>query len=119
VLLAILFAAAGRAAGEGKNWTLSLQAGLRRMMEYGGARPGDRTMIDALEPAIAELVAGNSIAAAARAARAGADATARMQQARAGRSAYVAAANLAGIPDPGAEAVASLFEGLNGQGPDR
>jgi ATP-dependent dihydroxyacetone kinase len=119
VLLAILFAAAGRAAGEGKNWTLSLQAGLRRMMEYGGARPGGRTMIDALEPAIAELVAGNSIAAAARAARAGADATARMQQARAGRSAYVAAANLAGIPDPGAEAVASLFEGLNGQGPDR
>jgi dihydroxyacetone kinase len=118
VLLAILFAAAGRAAGEGKNWRLSLQAGLRRMMEYGGARSGDRTMIDALEPAIAELVAGNSIAAAARAARAGADATARMQQARAGRSAYLAAANLAGNPDPGAEAVAALFEGLNGQAPD-
>jgi len=73
-------------------------------------------MIDALEPAIAELVAGNSIAAAARAARAGADATARMQQARAGRSAYVALP-ISGIPDPGAEAVASLFEGLNGQGP--
>jgi hypothetical protein len=26
----------------------------------------------------------------------------------------VAAANLSGIPDPGAEAVASLFEGLTG-----
>jgi dihydroxyacetone kinase len=113
-LLAILFAAAGRAADEGRNWTTSLQLGLRRMMEYGGARPGDRTMIDALEPAIAELVAGNSMVAAAKAARAGADATARMQRAGAGRSAYVAAAHLTGIPDPGAEAVASLFEGLSG-----
>jgi dihydroxyacetone kinase len=114
VLLAIFFAAAGLAAGEGRNWTGSLQAGLRRMMEHGGARPGDRTMIDALEPAIAELVAGKSMAVAAKAARAGADATARMQRARAGRSTYVAAANLSGIPDPGAEAVASLFEGLTG-----
>jgi dihydroxyacetone kinase len=118
VLLAILFAAAGLAAGEGRNWTASLQAGLQRMMEYGGARPGDRTMIDALGPAIAELVAGKSMAAAAKAARAGADATAGMQRARAGRSTYVAAANLTGIPDPGAEAVASLFEGLMDQGSD-
>ena len=113
VLLGIFFTAAGLAASEGRNWTASLQAGLRRMMEYGGARPGDRTMIDALEPAIAELVAGKSVAAAAKAARTGADATARMQRARAGRSTYVGAANLSGIPDPGAEAVASLLEGLS------
>jgi len=38
-----------------------------------------------------------------------------MQRAGAGRSTYVAAVNLTGIPDPGAEAVASLFEGLTGQ----
>jgi dihydroxyacetone kinase len=80
------------------------------MMAYGGAKPGDRTMIDALAPALAALPKG--LAAAATAARAGADATRRMKAARAGRSSYVSAAHLAGVADPGAEAVALLFEGL-------
>ncbi|MEQ9333980.1 DAK2 domain-containing protein [Thalassobaculum sp.] len=57
------------------------------------------------------MAAGEGVAAAARAARAGADAT-RSMPARAGRSAYVSAGDLAGHPDPGAEAVARLFEGL-------
>jgi dihydroxyacetone kinase len=35
-----------------------------------------------------------------------------MPSARAGRSTYVSASHLEGIPDPGAEAVAMLFEGL-------
>ena len=112
VLLAILFAAAGSASDKGKNWPLALQTGLRRMMEYGGAKPGDRTMIDALEPALAALVSGKSIAEAAIAARTGANATAMMVKANAGRSTYVSATNLKGIVDPGAEAVACLFEGL-------
>ena len=43
------------------------------MMAYGGAKPGDRTMIDALEPALAALAAGKSLGDAAKAARAGAD----------------------------------------------
>jgi ATP-dependent dihydroxyacetone kinase len=113
VLLAILFAAAGSAAGEGKSWQQSLQAGLDKMMAYGGAKLGDRTMIDALVPAVAKL-STQSLADAANAARAGADATARMKRARAGRSAYVSEANLAGVNDPGAEAVALLLEGLAG-----
>lgn len=112
VLLAILFAAAGSASAKEKNWPLTLQTGLRRMMEYGGAKPGDRTMIDALEPALAALVSGKSVAEAAVAARNGANATAMMVKANAGRSSYVSAANLRGIVDPGAEAVACLFEGL-------
>ncbi len=112
VLLAILFAAAGTAAAQGMAWSSVLQAGLARMMEYGGAKPGDRTMIDALEPALAALVSGKSFAAAATAARRGADATAKMTRAKAGRSTYVSATNLKGIIDPGAEAVACLFEGL-------
>jgi dihydroxyacetone kinase len=112
VLLAILFAATGSASAKGSNWPMALQAGLRRMMEYGGAKPGDRTMIDALEPALAALVSGKSIAEAAIAARNGANATAMMTKAKAGRSSYVSAANLQGIVDPGAEAVACLFEGL-------
>jgi len=112
VLLAILFAAAGSASVKGSNWPLALQSGLWRMREYGGAKAGDRTMIDALEPALAALASGKSIAEAAVAARKGANATAMMVKARAGRSAYVSAANLQGIVDPGAEAVACLLEGL-------
>ncbi len=111
VLLAIFFAGAGEAAAAGAEWPVALQAGLDRMAAVGGAGAGDRTMIDALAPALEALAAGEGIAGAARAARAGADAT-RAMPARAGRSAYVSAGDLSGHADPGAEAVARLFEGL-------
>jgi ATP-dependent dihydroxyacetone kinase len=111
VLLAIFFAAASQSASAGASWRDALSAGLARMMAYGGAKPGDRTMIDALAPALAALPRG--LDAAAKAARAGADSTARMRSARAGRSSYVPSSNLAGIADPGAEAVATLLEGLS------
>ena len=58
----------------------------------GGARPGDRTMLDALVPAV-DAWAKSDLAAAARAARTGADATASMTRARAGRS-VASSANL-------------------------
>ncbi len=110
VLLAIFFAAASQHASKG--WQAALQAGLARMVQYGGAKPGDRTMIDALVPALDELSKSGSVAKAARAARAGADATSKMAHARAGRSSYVSAAKLKGVNDPGAEAIAMLLEGL-------
>jgi ATP-dependent dihydroxyacetone kinase len=110
VLLAIFFTAAGDASAGGKNWIGALSAGLDRVMQVGGARPGDRTMIDALSPALAALKDG--LAAAATAARAGADGTARMTRAKAGRSSYLSADKLAGHNDPGAEAVARLLEDL-------
>jgi dihydroxyacetone kinase len=47
--------------------------------------------------------------AAAVAAREGADATASMRKAHAGRSSCVTAANLVGVKDPGATAVALAF----------
>lgn len=112
VLLAIFFAAAGEAAGAGAGLPAALRAGLDRVMEVGGAKPGDRTMIDALGPALDRLAGGGSLAEAAAAARAGADATAGMARARAGRAAYVSEADLAGAADPGAEAVARLLEAL-------
>ncbi len=107
VLLAIFFAAASQAAG--KPWPEALKAGLVRMMEYGGAKQGDRTMIDALLPVLDALP---DVGKAAKAARSGADATANMLHARAGRSTYVSAEKLKGWNDPGAEAVALLLEGL-------
>jgi ATP-dependent dihydroxyacetone kinase len=110
VLLAIFFSAASQAAAGGASWQKALSAGLEKMMAYGGAKPGDRTMIDAMQPALAALA--KSVDAAAKAAREGANATAKMKSARAGRSSYVSASNLAGVTDPGAEAVALLLEGL-------
>ncbi len=110
VLLAIFFAAAGDASAGGKDWIGALSAGLDRVMQVGGAEPGHRTMIDALAPALAALPQG--VAAAAAAARAGADSTAQMTRAKAGRSSYLSADKLAGHNDPGAEGVARLLETL-------
>lgn len=110
VLLAIFFAAAGDAASSGMPMREALKAGLARMQEIGGARPGDRTMIDALAPALDALQ--NGAAAAAKAARQGAQLTATMLKAKAGRASYINSKQLEGHVDPGAEAVARLFEHL-------
>ncbi len=110
VLLAIFFAAAGDGASSGLSIREALKAGLARMQEIGGARTGDRTMVDALSPALDALDA--SIGAAAKAARDGANLTATLVRARAGRAAYINAKQLEGHIDPGAEAVARLFEHL-------
>jgi len=110
VLLAIFFSAAGDGGAEDETVAEALTRGLERIMQVGGASEGDRTMIDALAPALATLPAG--LDAAAKAARAGADATAAITKAKAGRAAYVPEANLRGNNDPGAEAVALLLEGL-------
>jgi dihydroxyacetone kinase len=115
VLLAIFFSAAGDAAAGGAGWVEALRAGLARMQQVGGAAPGDRTMVDALAPALAALKRGPGTAAAA--ARAGADATAAMHRAKAGRSSYLPADRLAGHNDPGAEAVARLLEHLASSAP--
>lgn len=111
VLLAIYFAAAGDASASSVSRREALLEGLARMKQVGGADLGDRTMIDALQPALEALDQG--LDAAAVAARAGADATAKITEARAGRSSYVGADKLAGNNDPGAEAVARLFEALS------
>jgi dihydroxyacetone kinase len=110
VILAIFFNAAGDSFAKGGDLVVALKAGLARVCEVGGAQPGDRTMIDALAPALEALPQG--LVAAATAARQGADATANIHRAKAGRSAYVPSENLMGNNDPGAEAVALVFEGL-------
>ncbi|MGR3803262.1 MAG: dihydroxyacetone kinase subunit DhaK [Marinibacterium profundimaris] len=112
VLLAIFFAAAGDASASGRDAIGALSGGLERVMQVGGARPGDRTMIDALAPALEALPQG--FGPAAQAARCGADHTATITRARAGRASYVGQDKLAGHNDPGAEAVARLFEHLAG-----
>ena len=110
VLLAIFFAAAADAAANGASLFDALRGGLARMQEIGGARLGDRTMVDALSPALERLEQG--LAAAAETARVGADLTATMLRARSGRASYVSAGQLAGHVDPGAEALARIFAAL-------
>ncbi len=110
VILAIFFNATGDACARGMPIEKALAEGLQRVSQVGGAVKGDRTMIDALEPALAALPSG--IEKAAAAARAGANATATITRAKAGRAAYVPEENLSGHNDPGAEAVALVFEGL-------
>ena len=110
VLLAIFFAAAGDASASGGEINNSLEAGLKRIKEVGGAQLGDRTMIDALEPALERLPLG--LSEAAKAAREGADRTSKIGRAKAGRASYIAEEQLIGNNDPGAEAVALLFEHL-------
>jgi dihydroxyacetone kinase len=111
ILLSIFFAAMGASLRESADWLVALHAGARRVQEYGGAHEGDRTMLDALVPALGALATG-SFAAAAKEARSGAVRTASMTKARAGRSSYVRADVLSGVPDPGAVAVATVFEAL-------
>ncbi len=110
VILAIYFNAAGDACANGASVQKALVDGLDRVSQVGGASVGDRTMIDALSPALDALP--NGITAAAAAARTGADSTASIHRAKAGRAAYVPEENLKGHNDPGAEAVALLFDAL-------
>lgn len=108
VLLAIFFAATGDGASSGLPMREALMACLTRMQEIGGADIGDRTMVDALAPALESLDKGFN--EAAKSARAGAEYTATLLQAKAGRASYLNAKQLAGHIDPGAEAIARLFE---------
>ena len=86
---------------DGGDWPDAFVAGVDAIKELGGAVVGDRTMIDALEPAAA--AAGDGLAAAIQAARAGAASTTE-RVARRGRSSYLGD-RVRGHPDPGAMAV--------------
>jgi len=113
VLMSIFFTAAGQAIHEGKSVVAALQAGLTQMKFYGGADLGDRTLIDALQPALEALAQHpGDLDAAYRAAQAGADATTLATKANAGRASYLNSDSLAGNMDPGAHAIAMVFKAL-------
>ncbi|MFZ4148706.1 dihydroxyacetone kinase subunit DhaK [Enterobacter ludwigii] len=111
VLMSIFFTAAGQTLHDGQPLPEALLSGLAQMKQYGGADLGDRTLIDALQPALEALQKGD-LQAAAQAANAGAEATANMVKAGAGRSSYVNKENLEGVTDPGAVAVAEVFKAM-------
>ncbi|KUO17781.1 dihydroxyacetone kinase subunit DhaL [Streptomyces dysideae] len=86
----------------------ALRAGVDAVMALGGAAPGDKTMIDALVPAVDALDAG--FGAARAAAEEGALATTPLQ-ARKGRASYLGERSI-GHQDPGATSSALLIAGL-------
>jgi dihydroxyacetone kinase-like protein len=96
----------------------ALRAGLGGVVARGKAEAGDKTMLDAMIPALdsldAALAAGRDIAAASaeavEAAAAGRDATAPLV-ARKGRASYLGDRS-AGHVDPGAASTALLFAAL-------
>jgi dihydroxyacetone kinase-like protein len=96
--------------------------GLAAVQRLGGAQVGDSTMVDAMAPAAAALeqaaaqgeTVSAGLAAAAVAARAGAESTAGLV-ARRGRASYVGDLAL-GVVDPGAVAIALFFEAFGDPG---
>ena len=101
-------------------WARAFLAGCQGMTDLGGAKKGDRTMMDAIWPAAetfaASVKAGESVdqawATAISAAKEGAQATRQMAPRR-GRSSYLGQRVL-GHADPGAVAVGIWLEALRG-----
>jgi dihydroxyacetone kinase-like protein len=97
----------------------ALRAGLEGVRQRGRAEPGDKTMLDALAPAldafdgaVGDGGSATEVArAAAVAAKAGRDATAPLV-ARKGRASYLGERS-AGHLDPGAASTALLFRALD------
>ncbi len=93
-----------------------MEKGLARVMRIGKVSTGEKTMVDALAPAVddARNTSGQGaslsgvLVAAARAARRGARSTASMEP-RAGRARYARERSI-GTEDPGACTVALIFE---------
>ncbi|MCY3833375.1 MAG: dihydroxyacetone kinase subunit DhaL [Chloroflexi bacterium] len=94
----------------------ALLAGLQGVKARGKAEVGDKTMVDALEPAVLAFAAAEEFAdgwrQAAEGARAGAEST-RELPARRGRAKYLGE-RARGHIDPGATTIALLFEAIDG-----
>lgn len=111
-------ACTGKEALDCREFAAAFECGLAALKRYTKAKPGDKTMLDALEPASAALNAAgasdDSIAAAlgsaASAAAAGAAAT-RTMTARFGRAQHLGERTL-GFADPGATTIACILKGF-------
>ncbi|ODT78722.1 MAG: dihydroxyacetone kinase [Pelagibacterium sp. SCN 64-44] len=104
----------GKAQPGPADWVQALQAAIAAITELGGAKAGDRTMIDALLPALAAGQEGGGLDAIAQAADEGAQATSAMFPAL-GRASYLGQRAL-GVPDGGAVAVSIWLRALADSG---
>lgn len=117
------FRRAGKALGTEPDVTAAqfgaaLEAAAAGVRELGAAAPGDKTMVDALVPAVEAFQAAvrggqsveKAVVAAAEAAESGAEATIPMQAQR-GRASYLGPRSV-GHKDPGATSTALLLRAL-------
>jgi dihydroxyacetone kinase-like protein len=109
------FSGVGKALGDAAEvdeagLAVGLRAGAEAVMARGKAKAGDKTMLDALLPAVEAMEGGGGLKAAAEAAARGAEATAAMQ-ATTGRAKSLGARSV-GHPDPGALSMRFILEGM-------
>lgn len=114
---------AGRSIGDGESFdgaalATALEAALDGVVELGAARPGDKTMVDALEPAVRALrervdggaSAADALVAAREAAEDGMHATVPLQASK-GRASYLGERSI-GHQDPGATSTVFILRAL-------
>jgi dihydroxyacetone kinase-like protein len=114
---------AGRSIGDGESFdgaalAEALEAALDGVVELGAARPGDKTMVDALEPAVRVLrervdggaTAEQAVLAAREAAEEGMQATVPLQASK-GRASYLGERSI-GHQDPGATSTVLILRAL-------
>lgn len=87
----------------------ALEDALSTLYKYTRARPGDSTLIDALEPFVKEFVKSNDLHKAVEAASQGAKLTCSFE-AKYGRASYVGDSTK--IPDPGAIGLVEFLKGI-------
>ncbi|KXX78084.1 Dihydroxyacetone kinase 1 [Madurella mycetomatis] len=109
--------AALRSQGQGeasaKVWAVALKQSCDALSRYTPARPGDRTLVDALYPFVEVLEKTGDVKQAAEAAQNAAEGTKGMKP-RLGRAVYIGGSGFEQVPDPGAWGLAAFFLGLAG-----
>lgn len=96
-----------------QTWATALKKSCEALSRYTPARPGDRTLVDALYPFVDTLSETGDVNKAADASKAAAEGTKGMA-ASLGRTVYVGGEGFQQVPDPGAWGLASFFLGLAG-----
>ncbi|OTB18976.1 hypothetical protein K445DRAFT_314834 [Daldinia sp. EC12] len=94
-------------------WAAALKQSCDALSRYTPARPGDRTLIDALYPFVEVLGKTGDLKKAAEASKQAAEDTKGMKPSL-GRAVYVGGTGFEQVPDPGAWGLASFFLGLAG-----
>ncbi|KAI5924678.1 Dak1 domain-containing protein [Camillea tinctor] len=98
-------------------WAAALKQSCEALSRYTPARPGDRTLVDALYPFVDVLGKTGNLKQAAEASKKAAEGTKGMQ-ASLGRAVYVGGSGFQQVPDPGAWGLACFFLGLAGIEPE-
>ncbi|WP_342237853.1 dihydroxyacetone kinase subunit DhaL [Inquilinus sp. OTU3971] len=123
IVFGLMFRAGARGLGDGECVTVRdlaeyFERSIAEIMKRGGAKPGDKTMLDALVPAAAALTQAaeervdivSALSAAAKTAEAGKERT-RQLVARFGKASTMGSRSL-GYPDAGAVSVTLIFNAM-------